>query len=100
MTCVFDNPEEFAKTALAGFASIYSRNVRPVIGGVVRSTVTPEGKVYTLGRNAQQMAGAKVRGTSELAGVCFSPDGSTLFVNIYSPGCTLAVTGPWRSFRA
>lgn len=45
MTCVFDNPEEFAKTALAGFASIYSRNVRPVIGGVVRSTVTPEGKV-------------------------------------------------------
>lgn len=45
MTCVFDNPEEFAKTALAGFASIYSRNVRPVIGGVVRSTATPEGKV-------------------------------------------------------
>ena len=45
MTCVFDNPEDFAKTALAGFASVYSRNVRPVIGGVVRSTATPEGKV-------------------------------------------------------
>ena len=62
--------------------------------------VTPEGKVYTLGRNAQQMAGAKVRGTSELAGVCFSPDGSTLFVNIYTPGCTLAITGPWGAFKA
>ncbi|MFT3962279.1 dihydroxyacetone kinase family protein [Propionivibrio sp.] len=48
MTCVFDNPEEFAKTALAGFASVYSRTVRPVIGGVVRSTATPEGKVAVI----------------------------------------------------
>lgn len=45
MTRIFDNPEEFARTALAGFASVYARTVRPVIGGVVRSTATPEGKV-------------------------------------------------------
>ncbi|MDR2112746.1 MAG: dihydroxyacetone kinase family protein [Candidatus Accumulibacter sp.] len=45
MTCVFDNPEEFAKTALAGFASAHSRNVWLVNGGVVRSTAVPEGKV-------------------------------------------------------
>ena len=45
MTCIYDNPEEFAKTALAGFVSVYARHVRPVIGGVVRSTATPEGKV-------------------------------------------------------
>lgn len=32
---------------------------------------------------------------SELAGVCFSPDGSTLFVNIQVPGMTLAISGPW-----
>ena len=32
---------------------------------------------------------------SELAGVCFSPDGMTLFVNIQERGMTLAVTGPW-----
>lgn len=55
--------------------------------------ITPEGRVYTLGRNVY-------RGNAELAGVCFSPDGSTLFVNIYSPGLTLAVTGPWASFKA
>lgn len=61
--------------------------------------ITPQGQVYTLGRNAQMLEGAKVRGTSELAGVCFSPDGSTLFVNIYTPGCTLAITGPWASLR-
>jgi secreted PhoX family phosphatase len=62
--------------------------------------ITPQGQVYALGRNAQMLEGAKVRGTSELAGVCFSPDGSTLFVNIYTPGCTLAITGPWGSLRA
>ena len=25
----------------------------------------------------------------------FSPDGRTLFVNLYSPTKTLAITGPW-----
>lgn len=53
--------------------------------------ITPEGKVYAL---------AQVRIDTEPAGVCFSPDGRTLFVNIYSPAKTLAITGPWNSFRA
>lgn len=50
--------------------------------------VTPDGEVTRFGRNAYN--------TSEIAGVCFSPDGSTLFVNIWNPGITLAITGPWR----
>jgi secreted PhoX family phosphatase len=34
---------------------------------------------------------------SELAGATFSPDGSTLFVNIQGPpGLTIAIWGPWR----
>jgi len=45
MTCIHDDPEVFATTAIAGFSSIYSRYVRPVTGGVLRSTATPEGKV-------------------------------------------------------
>lgn len=45
MTTIFDAPDEFAATALAGFAALYSRFVRPVKGGVVRSTAVPEGKV-------------------------------------------------------
>lgn len=47
--------------------------------------VTPEGKYYPLARNALN--------NSEFAGVCFSPDGKTMFVNIYVPGMTLAVWG-------
>jgi secreted PhoX family phosphatase len=50
--------------------------------------ITPEGKIYTLARNALNK--------SEFAGSTFSPDGSTLFVNIQNPGLTLAITGPWQ----
>jgi uncharacterized protein len=50
--------------------------------------VTPQGKTYKFGKTT----------ISELAGACFSPDGSTLFVNIQSPGTTLAITGPWKQW--
>ena len=45
MTCIHDDPEVFATTALAGFASANSRQVRLITGGVVRATATPQGKV-------------------------------------------------------
>lgn len=51
--------------------------------------VTPAGTVYDLARNAMSR--------SEFAGVCFSPDGSTMFVNMQYDGLTLAVRGPWPS---
>jgi secreted PhoX family phosphatase len=34
--------------------------------------------------------------TSEWAGATFSHDGRWLFLNIYSPGVTVAITGPWQ----
>jgi secreted PhoX family phosphatase len=34
--------------------------------------------------------------TSEWAGATFSRDGNWLFLNLYSPGVTVAITGPWR----
>jgi secreted PhoX family phosphatase len=33
---------------------------------------------------------------SEWAGATFSRDGGWLFLNLYSPGVTLAITGPWQ----
>jgi secreted PhoX family phosphatase len=40
-------------------------------------------------------ASAGNRRNTEWAGSVFSPDGRVLFVNLYSPGITLAITGPW-----
>ncbi len=37
-------------------------------------------------------------GDSEITGVCFSPDGRWLFLNLQWEGLTLAVTGPFREF--
>lgn len=48
--------------------------------------VTPKGKVYRLAKNAGSKA--------EFAGACFSPDGSTLFVNLQTPGVTAAIHLP------
>ncbi len=45
MTTIYDAPEDFATTALAGFCAINGRTVRLVKGGVVRSTEAPRGKV-------------------------------------------------------
>jgi hypothetical protein len=49
--------------------------------------IRPDGTQYRLADNAYS--------NSELAGVCFAPDGRTLFVNIQYPGTTLAINGPW-----
>jgi secreted PhoX family phosphatase len=50
--------------------------------------ITKDGRIVTLGRNVLSM--------SEFAGVCFSPDGRILFVNIQEDGLTLAIKGPWE----
>lgn len=52
--------------------------------------ITPEGRTYPL---------AFLYAQTEFAGVCFSGDGSVMFVNLYHPGRTLAITGPWRALR-
>ena len=64
----------------------YSEEVNNHLKGV-----TKDGQTYDL---------AAVRWQTEPAGVCFSPDGSTLFVNLYSPTATLAIQGPWEQFKA
>lgn len=53
--------------------------------------VRKDGSQYALADHAYS--------SSELAGVCFSPDGSILFVNVQYPGRTLAIRGPWQTLR-
>lgn len=52
--------------------------------------ITPSGKAYAFARSRVQ---------TEFAGACFSPDGSTLFVNLMWPTTTLAIKGPWAKVR-
>lgn len=52
--------------------------------------VTPDGQTYDF---------ARIKLQTEPAGACFSPDGKILFVNLYSPTMTLAITGPWESYK-
>ncbi len=55
--------------------------------GVVR--IAPDGRTHRFAMN--------LANTSELAGPTFSPDGKWFFVNIQTPGVTVAVTGPWET---
>ncbi|MDB4126196.1 PhoX family protein [Candidatus Marinimicrobia bacterium] len=72
-------------------------------------TIAPWGDVIVCedGKGKDKIIGIKENGdtyviaensfnNSEFAGVNFSPDGSILFVNIYSPTMTIAITGPWN----
>jgi secreted PhoX family phosphatase len=54
--------------------------------GLVR--LDASGRLSTLARNLYS--------DSELTGVCFAPDGKTLFVNVQTPGISFAITGPFR----
>lgn len=72
-------------------------------------TIAPWGDVVICedGKGQDRLIGLKPNGTtyiiaenylnnSEFAGVNFSPDGKILFVNIYRPTMTIAITGPWK----
>ncbi len=58
--------------------------------------VTRHGDVYPMARNRQNTGTEDKPDWGEFAGVAFSPDGRTMYVNVYDPGTTFAVTGPWR----
>ena len=54
--------------------------------------IKSDGKSYKIAKN--------ILNSSEFAGACFSPDGKILFVNIYKPSITLAITGNWANLTA
>ncbi|WP_367320243.1 alkaline phosphatase PhoX [Streptomyces sp. HUAS ZL42] len=58
--------------------------------------VTRQGEVYAMARGRQNIGTPEAPEWGEFAGVTFSPDGGTMYVNCYTPGTTFAVTGPWR----
>ena len=64
--------------------------------------LTTDGQIFTFAQNNVTLRGERngIAGdftSAEWAGPCYSPDGEWLFANIYDPGITVALTGPWQS---
>jgi secreted PhoX family phosphatase len=62
--------------------------------------MTPQGQLFPFAANNVVLNGERNNITGdfradEWAGATFSPDGQWLFVNLQTPGITLAITGPW-----
>ena len=53
-----------------------------------------DGRLLTIAENHVNIDGVD-HGASEWAGACVSADGRWLFANIFRPGFTVAITGPW-----
>ena len=106
---VMDSPDNLTVTPRGGLlaceddASSEDKDTHPRAPGIENVNrligLTPWGEAFTFAVN--------VFSESELAGVCFSPDGETLFVNLFGAaegtaeehageGMTCAITGPWR----
>lgn len=49
---------------------------------------TENGQTFTMARNDLN--------TNEMTGPVYSADKRILFANLYEPGITYAITGPWR----
>ena len=86
------NPEQFnfgdnLTVAENGHLIVCEDQYTDVVDNHIRG-ITPQGRAYDVARLTAQ---------TELAGACFSPDGKWLFVNVYSPTATLAITGPWAA---
>ncbi|MFF1376209.1 PhoX family protein [Streptomyces sp. NPDC058308] len=58
--------------------------------------LTRGGEVYPMARGRQNIGTPQEPEWGEFAGVTFSPDHATMYVNCYTPGTTFAVTGPWH----
>lgn len=64
--------------------------------------LTTAGQIFPFAQNNVKLRGER-NGHSgdftnaEFAGPCYSPDGRWLFANIYEPGITVAITGPWQT---
>lgn len=80
---VLDGPDNVLVTPRGGLLLCEDGDDEQFLRGL-----TPRGEIFDFAMNRLN--------DSEFAGACFSPDGETLFVNIQSPGMTLAIWGPWE----
>ena len=80
---VLDGPDNVVVTPRGGLLLCEDGDDAQFVRGL-----TPRGEIFDFAKNRLN--------DSEFAGATFSPDGETLFVNIQSPGMTIAIWGPWE----
>lgn len=80
---VLDAPDNICVSPRGGLAICEDGGGTNFVRGL-----TADGRIFSFAQN--------VMNDSEFAGSCFSADGRTMFVNIQSPGLTLAIWGPWE----
>jgi uncharacterized protein len=101
---VFDYPDNLCLHPRHGLIVVCEDSKQPVqrLYGLRREAGLDG--LFELARNNVQLAGGELeklpglkgdfRG-AEWAGTCFSADGKTLFANVYRPGFTVAISGPF-----
>lgn len=80
---VFDGPDNVCTSPRGGLMVCEDAGAAQYLRGI-----SPSGEIFDFARN--------LRNTIEFAGACYSPDGQTLFVNLYGRGSVRTVT-PYRS---
>jgi uncharacterized protein len=83
---VLDMPDNLCVSPNGGLIMCEDGHKEHYVRGLTR-----EGKIFDFAQNI--LPGYE---SEEFAGATFSPDGQTLFVNIQTPGLTLAIWGPWE----
>ena len=81
-----DMPDNICVSPNGGLILCEDGNNEQYVRGLTR-----DGKIFDFAKNI--LSGYEDK---EFAGATFSPDGQTLFVNIQTPGVTLAIWGPWE----
>ncbi|MFO7541319.1 MAG: DUF839 domain-containing protein [Thiobacillus sp.] len=101
---VLDSPDNLCVTPSGGLL-LCEDDASPEDGDsdLLAAEIANVNRLVGLGREGRPFPFAvNLLNSSELAGACFSPDGRTLFVNVYGDGTpgsgmTCAITGPWTS---
>src|SRR5215510_3977275 len=86
MEAALDMPDNICVSPNGGLILCEDGNNEQYVRGLTR-----DGKIFDFAKNI--LPGYEDK---EFAGATFSPDGHTLFVNIQTPGVTLAIWGPWE----
>ncbi len=93
---VLNMPDNLVVSPRGGLVLCEDGTANPCVHGLTR-----DGKIVRFARNNVVLKGERNGFTGdfrdrEFAGATFSPDGRWLFLNIQTPGFTVAITGPWE----